>query len=55
MAPDSWLIVASPTVDEITRRTARRYGVDVLLATPINVNELRSRLVALQVHSRPLF
>ena len=55
MAPTSWLIVASPKLDEVARKTVRRYGFDVLLAAPIEADELASRLVALQVHSRPLF
>lgn len=51
----SWMIVVSPRCDATTCNLIYRHGGDACLTTPVSIDELTTRLTALQSRSRPLY
>lgn len=53
-ARGSWIIVATPSHDSDTHDKLFRLGGDSLLATPLSVEDLTTRLSAFSLRSRPV-
>lgn len=55
VATRTWIIVLCDLATESAVRLARRQGVDAVLAAPISMLDLTSRLAAFSRRSRPMF